>query len=75
MIIILKANGCTFSNSAVFTFASFPDRGELVRSKFFPLRVDLIWKGFIMWGIKLEVTNLFPFVKGIEKVWRCTHLL
>lgn len=37
------------------------------RRKFFPLRVDLIWKGFVFQSSKQEVTEVFPFVKMAEK--------
>ena len=30
------------------------------KSKFFPLRVDQFWKGFVIWRNKQEVTKVVP---------------
>ena len=73
----LKVNGYTFrgSSSAGFLFAFFFNRGQLLkericssRSKFFPLRVDLLLKGFrCLWKQSGSHKSCSPLGKLVVK--------
>ena len=44
------------------------------RSKFFPSRVDLSWKGFILQESKQNVTKVISLPKNGRKIWQHTPI-
>ena len=60
-------NGYNFreSNSVIFIFASHPFCSIWI--KFYPLRVNLVCKGYISFGSKHKVTKVVPSSKNAKK--------